>query len=206
MRELERQRNEHIESYRRAAKPLIEELAAHGLRVDTVGELRHRGMDYAKAVPSLIRWLPQISDGAVKEDIVRSLSVPWAKPMAAAPLIEEFTRANDPTGDGIRWAIANGLAVVADESVLEELAGLVRDRRNGKAREMLALALANIDNSRSIELLMALLDDEQTVGHAIMALGKLKAVSARGRLESLTRHPTKWVRDEARKALVRIES
>jgi HEAT repeat protein len=150
--------------------------------------------------------LPRVSDSALKEDIVRTLSVPWAGSAAAAVFIEELEKVDDPKGDGLRWTIANGLAVVADDSVFDELARLVRDRRYGKAREMLALALANMRDPRAVAVLLDLLDDEQTVGHAVIALGKLKAAAAQKRLEALTRHPTEWVRKEARKALASVRA
>jgi hypothetical protein len=38
----------------------------------------------------------------------------------------------------LRWAIANGLAVIADDLVFEDLVRLVQDKGLGKAREMLA--------------------------------------------------------------------
>jgi HEAT repeat protein len=201
----ERQRQEAVENHRRNVEPLIRELAGIGLRINSLDELRQSGKNYAKAVPTLLRWLEQISDGATKEELVRTLSVPWAKPLAAQVFIDEFKKANDPTGEGLRWTIANGLAVVADDSVFEELSELVRDKRNGKAREMLALALANMKDPRAISVLLESLDDEQTVGYAVIALGRLGAASARMRLKSLTQHPTEWVRDEVRKALASID-
>ena len=204
MQKREREHQEGVEAYSRAVEPLMQELAASGVQFESLGELRQSGTDYRSAVPILLRWLSKIDDAAVKEDVVRTLSVPSAKPTAAPALVEEFKKANYPHGDELRWAIANGLAVVADDSVFEELVELVRDRRNGKAREMLALGLANMENPSAVAVLMGLLEDEQTVGHAVMALGKLKAVAARARLESLTQHPTEWVREEAKKALTNL--
>ena len=98
--------------------------------------------EYRSDVPILLRWLPQISDGAVKEDIARTLPVPWAKPAAAHMLIAEFKNAMHPHGDGLHWAIVNGLAVAGDDSVFEHLIELIQDGRSRKACEMLALALA----------------------------------------------------------------
>lgn len=201
----ERQQQENIASHRHAMEPLLKELAAKGFRVNSLVELRERGANYSAAVPVLLQWLPPMSDRHAKDDIVRTLSVPWAKPAAAPVLIDEFKAANDPTGEGLRWAIANGLTVVADDSVLEELLHFVQDKQYGKAREMLVVALGNMKDPRAVAVLMNLLDDEQVVGHAVMALGKLKAPAARERLKELMQHTTEWVREEARKALVGIE-
>src|SRR5262245_10791435 len=208
MREQHRQRRASVESSAQAAAPLLRDLAAIGFHLDAVGDLRRSRTEYRSAVSTLLHWLPRILDLNVKEDIVRTLSVPWAKPDAAWGLIEEFEAADGPAHEGLRSAIANGLAVVADDTVFEELVRLVQDTRYGRAREMLALALGNMENPRAATVLLELLDherDEQVVGHAVMALGKLKAPDARGRLEELTRHPNLWVCEEARKALARIE-
>jgi len=202
MQQREEQQRVNAENYSRAAEPVLKELGARGFRVNTIGELRQSNAEYRAAVPILLHWLSRISDPQVKEDIVRTLSVPWAKPAAAPALIEEFRKAE--SGE-IRWAIANGLAVIADDAVFEELAELVYDKGYGKAREMLALALGNMQDSRAVIVLMDLLNDEQVMGHAVMALGKLKASAARVRLKELTDHPTDWVRKEARKALASID-
>jgi HEAT repeat protein len=202
MRQREQQQCANAENYARAAEPVLNELGAKGFRVSTIGELRQRKLDYRSAIPVLLHWLLQISDPQVKEDIVRTLSVSRAKPAAAPALIEEFRKAENAE---LRWAIANGLAVVADDTVFEEMVQLIQDKEHGKAREMLTLALGNMRNPRAVAVLMDLLNDEQVVGHAVMALEKLKVPAARVRLEELTRYPTDWVRREAKKALASID-
>lgn len=201
MRQQEQQQRANVENYLRIAEPVLKELGARGYRINTIGELVQGNTPYRSAVPILLHWLPRISDPQVKEDIVRTLSVPWAKPTAAPALIEEFRKADSAA---LQWAIANALAVVADDSVFEDLVRLVQDTGFGKAREMLALALGNMQDPRVVAVLMGLLADEQVVGHAVIALGKLRAHAARSRLEELTRHPTAWVRKEAKKALANI--
>ena len=116
MRQREEQQRANTENYSQAAEPVLKELRARGFLVNTIGELRQSKTEYRAAVPILLHWLPRISDPQVNEDIVRTLSVPWAKPAAAPALIEEFRKAE---GDEIRWAIANGLAVTADDAVFE---------------------------------------------------------------------------------------
>jgi HEAT repeats len=201
MRQREQQQRSNVENYSRIAEPILKELGARGYRVNTIGELVQGKAEYRSAVPILLHWLPRITDPQVKEDIVRTLSVPWAKPTAAPGLIDEFRKADNAE---LRWAIANGLAVIADDSVFEDLVRLVQDKGLGKAREMLALALGDMQDPRAVVVLMGLLEDEQVVGHAIMALGKLKAHAARARLKELTGHPTEWVRKEAKKALAGV--
>jgi len=197
---LEQQKRENAASYGKAAEPILRALGAIGFSVGTVGELlRHGRRNYRAAIPTLLKWLPQISDRHVKEDIIRTLSVPWAKPAAARVLIDEFRKTEDK---GIRWALANGLEVVADDTVFDEIVELVRDKECGMARQMLAVALGNMKDRRAVAVLVDLLGDgEEVAGHAVMGLGKLKASEARVHLNAMTRHPTEWIRDEAIKAL-----
>ena len=56
--------------------------------------------------------------------------------------IDEFRRAADPTGFGLRWVIGNALSAVADDSVFDEIAALAQDRSYGKACQMVVLSLA----------------------------------------------------------------
>ncbi len=203
-RELARRRAQALEEYLRIAAPVLDELAAAGLAVPSVGALVEGDRDrWRKAVPILLRWLPLIDDPRVKEDIVRTLTVKWAKPSAAAPLIQEFTHA--PPAPGLKWAIGNALSIVADDSVFDDLVALLRDKRHGDDRQMLAEALSNIHDPRAVDVAIEMLDDEDVAGHALMALGKLKASRARPAIERFLTHPRTWWRNAAKQALARIE-
>lgn len=104
----------------------------------------------------------------------------------------------------IGWAIANALETVADDSVFDEVAAFATDRSYGASRKMLVLSLGNMKDPRAVEVLVDLLSDKEVAGHAVMALGKLKAKSAKPKLEPFLQHPRSWVRNEAKKALARI--
>jgi hypothetical protein len=196
-------RQRSIECYRTAARGVLADLAAAGFEVEAVGDLRRLGK-YAKAVPVLARWLPRVEDAAVKEDIVRTLSVPWARDVAPL-LLSEFKQAEEPTGMGLRWAIGNALEVLANDDIADELIGLAKNRQYGKAREMVTVGLGKLKHPRVTDVLLDLLADEEVVGHAVMALGKLRAKEARSSIEPLLKHPKPWVRKEAKKALANID-
>ena len=133
------------------------------------------------------------------------MSVPWAKPRAALPLIAEFLTASQKDS-GLKWAIGNALAVVADQSLFEQLCELVRDRRHGTARQMIVLALGKIKNPRAIDALIELLDDDDVSGHALSSLLKLKARKARPHFQRFLNDPRGWVRKIAAKAVARLET
>ena len=174
-------------------------------------ELVNAKVQYRSAIPVLIDWLREVDDRVpaadrpkVREGLVRALSVPAARPAAAPLLIEEFRRARDPSGLGLGWVVGNALSVAADDSVFDEIAALVKDRGYGKARQMLVLGLARSKGARVVPLLVGLLDDEDVVAQAVMALGKLRPPGLRPVIERLLDHRQALVRREAKKALARL--
>jgi len=123
--------------------------------------------------------------------------------VAAKPLIKEFKGAQE--GETLlRWAIGNALSVVAGEGDFDAIAELIQDRRYGTARQMLADALVGTRDPRSVNILIGLLKDPDVVGHAIIALGKLRATKARPRIEPFLDHPMPWIRHEAKRAIEKI--
>jgi hypothetical protein len=198
-------RRDVIRDNREAAAPVIAELVALGFSIESLAELRDRGTECGAAVPVLMRWLPEVQNLDVKQDIVRCLSIPSARPRAAPVLIAEFRNSRDETPTGLRWAIGNALDVVADDSVFDDMVELAKERAYGKAREMVVLALGNMTDPRAPRVLVDLLANDEVAGHAIMALGKLRAVSARSNVEQFLRHPREWIRKEAKRAIERID-
>lgn len=188
-------------------EPILAELTAAGFPARSLADLRHSRTRYHDAVPVLLRWLARVSDPKVKVEIVRALSVPWAKPAATEPLIEQFRSVDasvDPSGMGLRWAIGNALDVLFDDAAFDAFVELVTDRRYGKARQMVVMGLGKSKRPQAVEVLLELMDDPDVDGHAVKALGKLKAPTAREALESKLDDDRAWVRQEARKALARL--
>lgn len=203
--EKEQLRQQIIAINKQASIPVLVDLAKAGFHLEWVSDLYSLKLNYKEAIPILLLWLPQMENLAVKEDIVRALSVPWAKPVAGHALVAEFHRMENESNTGIKWAIANALSVVADDSVFTEIVNLVGETRHGPARVMLALALGNMKDPCAQDVLIGLLEDELVAGQAIVALGKLKSQKAYPFIERFLAHPKAWIRKEAKKALARIE-
>lgn len=200
----EERRQQIIAANKEASKPVLAELSQAGFDVEWISDLYNERFDYRRAIPILLRWLPRVENPAVKEAIVRALSVPWARRTEASNLlVEEFRRSKSDFS--LNWAIGNALSVVADDGVLNDIIGLIRDKTYGKAREMLVVALGNMKTLDVKYTLIELLEDEDLAGYAIMALGKLKTKEARHAIERFLNHPKSWVRREAKKALARID-
>jgi hypothetical protein len=188
---------------------VLADLAAVGFGVRSLSDLRHSGTKYRDAVPVLLRWLPQVTDTKVEEEIVRALSVPWAKPAATLPMIQCFRRVDvavDASGLGLRWVIGNALEVLFDDASFDELADLATDRRYGKARQMVVLGLGRSKRPEAVDVLLQLVDDPDVDGHAVKALGKLRAPAARTTFEQKLNDSRAWVRSEARKALTKLSA
>jgi HEAT repeat protein len=203
----ERRRREFAEKNARDAAPLRAALAAAGFDADSVADLYNRRMKYEAAVPILLEWLPKIENPAVKESIVRALTVRWARPQAAPLMLEELQRLRDSDEASLRFAVANALSEVADDSVFDSVVELARDRRYPVAdRGVLVLSLANMrdERPRAIQVLREMLGDD-VAPHAVTALGELRAKEARSDVESILDQPEAWIRAEAEKALRKID-
>jgi hypothetical protein len=159
--------------FRRDAAPLLAELEAAGLPTEDFGlftTLRPVAFDFRRSVPILLRWLPRMTNPLVKEVIIRSLTTRFAKPVAAPTLIDEF-RSTPLEQWAVKWAIGNALDVVADQSFVEELLGLVSDPRHGAARDMIIRRLGRArKDPRVVEVLLVLLHQEDVALPAISAL------------------------------------
>lgn len=189
------------DSYAKGARGVIADLAAKGFAVESIADLEKIGA-YETAVPVLVKWLARVENPAVKKDLVRTLSVPWARGAAGA-LVAEFRQTDDSS---LRWAIGNALEVIATDEIADGMITIAIDPSYGQSRQMVVLGLAKLSASVVTDVLIRLLGDEEVVGHAVMALGRLRAVKARSAVAPLSEHPTAWVRKEAKAALKRLDA
>lgn len=188
-----------------------EDMRQAGLTVDGPWDLVRLREPYGAAIPALISWLdraesevPDDQRARFREGIVRSLAVREARGLAGEPLLREFRRKH--VSPFYRWAVGNSLSVIADDSLFASITQLARDTTYGRAREMLPIALARMTTPDAVDVLIQLLDDQQVAGHAIIALGRLRAQKARALIEARLDDPTPWIRREARKSLKRLDS
>lgn len=193
-------------AYRRESEPILADLRKMNIQLDSLDEMVNGTIDYQIAIPILLEWLHRVSNFDVKETLVRALTVKWAKPIAATSLINEFQKTPQSEEFGLKWAICNAISVVADDSVFDEIVNLVRDRRHGRSREMLAVALGNMKDLRAVEVLVELLDDDEVSGHALIALRKLAPPEAKKAIEPFVDHPKTWIANEAKHALQKIDN
>lgn len=127
-----------------------------------------------------------------------------AREVALPLLVAEYERAPEGFG-GLRWQIGSALERLADDRVFDDLVRLARDRRYGRDREMVVAALGNVKDARAVGILIELLDDDDVAGHALWGLRKLAPPEARAHVERFVDHPRTWWRNEAKKALAKID-
>lgn len=188
---------------------LLSDLADVGFHVKSAMDLPNSGMRYKEAIPVLLKWLPLTPKPIDKEWIVRALSVPWAKPDAVEPLLAQFQAEPAPSSneleEGLRWAVGNAIDALYDDSIFDTVARLVSDRRYGRAREMLALALRKSKRPEAVSLLISLVSDPDVDGHAVDALGKFKDPASREALLTKVNDKRTWVRKSAIRTLAKID-
>jgi HEAT repeat protein len=203
-------REQALEEYHAHVRGLLEDLRRIGIDVDSAQALRQQGKPYPAAIPVLIRWLPRVSLPRVKEDIARTLSVPWSSPEILPILLDEFRNAPATPGDGLRVALGLAIGVVASvpggERYASEVLALARDRSyRGDARKLLVNGLQGLRDPRVHDVLHSLLDDEDVDASAIKALAKVGTADDIEPIREFLEHPTAWVRAEAKRAIKMIE-
>ena len=176
------------------------------LGIKSVFDLVNSRRAYPEAIPVLLECLALAKEPWIKEGVVRALTVKEARGKAETALVTEFRAVppNPKANLGLKWTIGNALSIVATDAVFSDLVDLLKDKQNGRSREMLAVALGNMKNPAAVDVLINLLNDDEIAGHALMGLAKLKAQKSRPYIERFLNHPKPWVRKEASKAFAKL--
>jgi hypothetical protein len=149
-------------------KPLIADLKAVGVIVETVWDLVNTSASYRAAIPTLTHHLSMPYSLRIKEGIARALTVPYGGSAALNAAIEEFERQNANSEVSLKWVLGNAIAVLATSADTDRLISLVMNRSNGKTRDMIILALPRLveDKVRLKEILRELKQDEDVSAFA----------------------------------------
>ena len=164
---------------------------------------------YPAAIPVFIEWLPRVKTLAIRETIVRALTVKEARRRAEKVIVAEFDRTlNEPVSgkDGYLWAIGNALRHLASPALANEIRHFLGNSGSGTARKMLCLAAAKAKDQKAIPTLLDLLDSYDIMPFAAAALASLRAHEAIPKLKAiyLAGGHNSWVRRELRNALRRL--
>jgi len=183
-----------------AAEPVVADLKRHGITVDELGGLRAGHPKIKAAIPILVKWLPVVEHPWVRMTIVRRLSIPAARGVAAPILLEEFKKLKAPA-DSLKWAVGNALSITATDRDLDDLLNIAEAKNHGRAREMIVLGLSRFDTEKTRTVLLKLLSDDDVKAHAAAALGSLGAQEAVPKLTRMLADKDYLARKEAKTAL-----
>lgn len=188
------------------AEDFLAELAQAGFPFTDLTDLSNSKQRYDAAIPILLRWLPTTT-GATKLGIVRALGKPWARSAVLDPLIAEFRAGGIPGDENLRWTIGDSLYIVWSDHRFDELAELAADRRYGYSRAQLVRGLGKSRRPEAIGILLAQLDDsdEAVLTQALDALSRRGDEHAIPALVELAADPRNWVRNDAQRAMTKIE-
>jgi HEAT repeat protein len=184
--------------------PILAELRELGLDVEHIEDMYQQRYDYQRAIPLLVSWIPRVQERAVKEMLVRAVSVPWARGTAGPTLVKAFEQADEYPGS-FQWAVGSAIETIADPSLLDDMIRLARDKKYGRAREMVVMGLGRIRRLEAVQTLIELLDDPEVAGHAVKGLAKLQPPEARAALERFVDDERGWVKLAARRAIAGID-
>jgi hypothetical protein len=186
---------------------ILADLRGAGVEVPSIHALREHGGAYRRAVPVLTAWLPRVTDFGLHESILRALAVPFAKPDALQPVIDDFTSmdtGNEEADVELRWVAGNALDVLWDDRSFEELRDICADPSYGRARQMVVLGMGKSKHPEAPAVLIRLLGDDGVRLHAVQALRKLRPASARPVLVELRPTQDAFMRREIDKTLAKL--
>lgn len=174
-----------------------------GRVLKSIWDLVNTGESYPNLIPALIEALEfkLNDDGDTVESIVRALTVKEARGQAVPTLIRIF---KSELGEVRKWSVGNALSVVATKEYLGEILELWKNKKYGKSRQMLAVAIGKSQDPRALNALIEQLQEPDIAGHAVWGLFLLNNAKARTALEPFLIDKRTWIRNYAKKALVKF--
>lgn len=165
-------------------QPLLKELAAAGLHVQSIDKLRRKDVNLRPVLPILLRHLRRDYSRDIRQRIAAAIGMSRdLKGSGGQALIAALC---DEKENQIRGHLDHAIAaaaVPADLQAINEL--LLKDRFSHWGRTQLPLAVGRLAGKQAIPMLIELLNDHPAVAHsAAKALIKLKAEEARSKIEA----------------------
>jgi hypothetical protein len=167
---VEEERQARANEWRRAEAPLVGALNAAGFAVGSAWDLVNTSAPYPDALPILVDHLQRPYPGRVREGIARALAVPQSK--FAWNILTSLYR-NETMKDA-KDGLAVAIAAAADDDVIEDVIGLVRDMRHGASRLLLLDALERSADPRARAALMELGTDPELKKEIQIVLQRMK--------------------------------
>jgi len=180
---------------------LLEEIRRLGAHAESLeGLIQNHAPLPAEIANALLLYLQNNENSVLAESVARALGAA-GETFDPAPLIKLF---EESTSDPLRWAIANTFAELRPLRLASWLRSAVTDRNNGKAREMLALAVARtLPAADACGLLRPMY--VEMPGHIAKALGECGGPVERDFLQAKAAQESGWILKEINDAIKRID-
>lgn len=136
----------------KAASPILADLASVGIMTDDVWKIRTEDKENAKAIPILLDHLQRSYPSIIRAGIAQRLAVRATRKIGWRILVDQY-RKTDVSDDHVKQSIASALAGASDDSVIDDLIGLAKDKSQGNSRVLL---LRGIRRSRRPEARQAI--------------------------------------------------
>lgn len=177
-------------------------LSDAGFPVSSVAAIR----DQYDSLPSglaalLLEWIPRLEDRRLQESVAWALLAARSGTLDGAVLAELF---DATTNDDLKRAIASVIHQTRPQNIDEWLLAVVRDRRSGASRNLLAAAVAKmLPPERAVPALLEVFQDAPLA--AVHPLGKVGDGRVGDILAEALPTATGPLRRELRQAIARIE-
>lgn len=129
--------------FRAEEEPMIADLAKLGFEVGSVWDFVNTNKSYSAAIPTLLNHLRRPYHERIRNGIIRALTVKEAKGLAGNDILGELQRETD--GEN-RWALANALTVVAEQSNAAAIEALLSDPAFADISERLSESLKKLQS------------------------------------------------------------
>lgn len=148
------------EFLRDAQAPLVDALAKIGIKVESVWDLVNGTNFYDAAIPLLLDHLRRPYPDAIREGIARALGVPSTRTLGWRVLVDEYRRTENENSR-VKDGLAVALSGAADDSVIQDIIDLAKDKRNGNSRVLLLAAIRKSNCPEARQAITELADDPQ---------------------------------------------
>jgi hypothetical protein len=148
----EEHRQKFAAEMRDAEAPLVKELREAGFDIQSVWDLVNTSKSYSAALPILLEHLQRAYPAPIREGIARSLAVPPAR--FGWDILKKLFR--EEQRNRAKDGLAVAIAATADDSLIDQVIALARDRELGTSRNLLLRALARSKVPRAREALIEL--------------------------------------------------
>lgn len=186
-------------------KKICADLFKIGIKVKSVYDLLDYQESYSSAYPILASWLPKVTTLSIKEGIVRSFTIKKLDNEFVEVLFKEFNETTVDNKESLRWAIGNAIYEISrTDEYYSQIVEIIQNKNLGRSRKMFVLALGRSKKEETLRILLELLNDQDLLPYAIIALGNFGDKSVIDQIEKLITHPKSLVRNNAKQAIKKL--